>query len=114
VVFPDLPWLRALAGRCLAKMNREREARVLLDGLTSRRRLEYVDSYAMALFRQSLGDDAGAFAELDRASAERCVSLYAIDVDPKADSLRQDRRFQRFRRQRQVRRPVVVRSTTHH
>ena len=114
VAFPDLPWLRALVGTCLAKMNRKREARVLLEELASRRRIEYVDSYAMALFRQSLGDDAGAFAELDRADAELCVSLYAIDVDPRADPLRQDRRFTRFRRQLQDRRPVVVRSTTHH
>jgi tetratricopeptide (TPR) repeat protein len=113
-MFPDLPWLRAAAGACLACMDRHREARIILDELNSRRHIQYLDSYAMAVFRRSLGDVDGAFAELERGATEGCVSLFAIEVDPKADPLRCDRRFARFRSQLRDRRQVAVRSPARH
>lgn len=110
-IFCDLPWLRAVVGGCLARMGRDREARAMLEDLDSRRSVEYVDSYAMAIFRRSLGDVDGAFVELNRAVAENCTSLYAIELDPKADLLRRDCRFWRLRSMLQARRPAIVRST---
>jgi DNA-binding winged helix-turn-helix (wHTH) protein/tetratricopeptide (TPR) repeat protein len=96
-LFGDVPWLRALEGGCLARMGRRQEAQAILDELDSRRATDYVDSYAMAVCREALGDSAGAFAELDRAVDENCVRLYAIDVDPGADPFRADRRWARLR-----------------
>jgi len=96
-LFGDVPWLRALEGGCLARMGRRQESKAILDELEDRRGADYVDAYAMAVCRASLGDFTGAFAELDRAVEENCVSLYAIDVDPKADRFRTDRRWARFR-----------------
>jgi hypothetical protein len=94
-------------------MGRRSEARAILDELESRRRTDYVDSYAMAVFRKALGDSDRAFEELHRAVEENCVSLYAIDVDPKADAFRSDRRFARVRNKiRGSRRPA--RTLTRH
>jgi DNA-binding winged helix-turn-helix (wHTH) protein len=113
ILFRDVPWVRAFEGGCLARMGRRSEARAILDELESRRRTDYVDSYAMAVFRKALGDSDRAFEELHRAVEENCVSLYAIDVDPKADAFRSDRRFARVRNKiRGSRRPA--RTLTRH
>lgn len=111
-LFGDVPWLRALEGGCLARMGRRQEAQAILDELDARRGTDYVDSYAMAVCRASLGDPTGAFAELDRAVDENCVSLYAIDVDPKADRFRADRRWVRLRTRLHAPRLAVVPSST--
>ena len=92
VVCPDLPWLRALEGTCLAAMGLERRAIPILEGLEQLRRTEYVDAYYMAVFRSALGHRDKAFAELERACAENAAPLYAMNVDPKLDALRGDRR----------------------
>ena len=106
-----MPWLRALEGGCLARMGRREEAAAILEELDGHRGADYVDSYAMAVCRASLGDFTGAFAELDRAVDETCVSLYAIDVDPKADRFRADRRWARFRSRLNAPRLTSVRAT---
>jgi tetratricopeptide (TPR) repeat protein len=111
-LFGDVPWLRALEGGCLARMGRRQEAEAILAELDARRSADYVDSYAMAVCRASLGDFAGAFVELDRAVDENCVSLYAIDVDPKADRFRSDRRWARFRSRLHAPRLAAVSAST--
>ena len=55
----------------------------------------------MAVFRRSLGDDDGGVCRARSRDAECCVSLYAIDVDPRADLLRLDPEIPRVRRQLQ-------------
>jgi tetratricopeptide (TPR) repeat protein len=92
VVCPDLPWLRALEGMCLAAMGLESRAMPILEGLEQLRRTEYVDAYYMAAFRSALGQREQAFAELERACAENAAPLFAMNVDPKLDALRNDRR----------------------
>jgi tetratricopeptide (TPR) repeat protein len=96
-LFRDLPWLRTAEGACLARAGRRAEAHSVLEELEARRATDYVDAYAMAILKQTLGDVDGAFAELDRAVDENSASLFAIGVDPKADPLRRDRRFGRLR-----------------
>jgi tetratricopeptide (TPR) repeat protein len=93
VVCPDLPWLRALEGMCLAAMGLKGRAMPILEGLEHLRRTEYVDAYYMAAFRSALGQREEAFAELERACAENAAPLFAMNVDPKLDALRADRRF---------------------
>jgi DNA-binding winged helix-turn-helix (wHTH) protein len=92
VMCPDLPWLRALEGACLAAMGLARRAMPLLEGLEQLRQTEYVDAYHMAVFRCALGQRDKAFAELERACAENAAPLFAMMVDPKLDGLRSDRR----------------------
>jgi hypothetical protein len=57
-----------------------------------------VDSYYLAPVLYALNRRDEAFAELRRAREENSASLYAVDVDPKLDSLRTDRRFAAFRK----------------
>jgi tetratricopeptide (TPR) repeat protein len=92
VVCPDLPWLRALEGMCLAAMGLKSRAMPILEGLEQLRRTEYVDAYHMAVFRSALGQRQEAFAELERACAENAAPLFAMNVDPKMDALRNDTR----------------------
>ena len=70
VMSPDLPWLRALEGTCLAKMGREAEADAILAELDELRRSEYVDAYYMAVFRQALKRTDEAWLELERSVEE--------------------------------------------
>lgn len=97
VMAPDLAWLRAHEGVCLAKMGRLAEAQSLLQGLEHLRRSEYVDAYFMAVFRDTIGRRDEAFVELARAVTENSSRLYAIDRDPKMDGLRGDARFAQLR-----------------
>jgi len=97
VMAPDLPWLRAHEGICLAKMGRAAQARSILLGLEQLRRSEYVDAYFMAVFLDALGRRDDAFAELERALVENSSRLYSIDIDPKIDGIRGDPRFTRIR-----------------
>ena len=92
VMCPDLPWLRALEGTCLALMGLARRATPILEGLEQLRQTEYVDAYYMAVFRCALGQKEKAFAELERACAENAAPLFAMMVDPRLDGLRSDRR----------------------
>jgi hypothetical protein len=108
---PDLPWLRALEGTCLATMGLVRQAMPILEGLEQLRRSEYVDAYYMAVFRSALGQREQAFAELERACAENAAPLYAMNVDPKLDALRDDRRMASlFESLYHLRRPAALES----
>ena len=92
VMCPDLPWLRALEGTCLAVMGLKGRATPILEGLEQLRRTEYVDAYYMAVLRGALGHRQQAVAELERACAENAAPLFAMNVDPKLDALRGDGR----------------------
>ena len=96
VMSPDLPWLRALEGRCLALLNRMPEGLAALEELEHLRRSEYIDAYAMATLRDALGHGREAFAELERAAEESSAFLYSMNVDPKMDGFRGDARFPRL------------------
>jgi DNA-binding winged helix-turn-helix (wHTH) protein len=92
VMSPDLPWLRALEGACLARMARGHEATAILEELEQLRRSEYIDAFYMALLRRALGDRKQAFAELERAVEESSPCLYSMNVDPKMDVFKDDAR----------------------
>jgi DNA-binding winged helix-turn-helix (wHTH) protein/tetratricopeptide (TPR) repeat protein len=94
---PDVSWLRAHEGICLAKQRRTSEALALLQELERRRQSEYVDACFMAWFRSALGQREEAFMELDRAREENSAWLHAMDVDPNMDDFRGDPRFERLR-----------------
>ena len=50
----------------------------------------------MAVLRDALGQRPDAFKELERACEENSAFLYSINVDPKMDAFRKDRRFARL------------------
>ena len=97
VVSPDLLWLRAMEGSCLAKCGRHAEALALLGELERVRVTEYLDPYHLALFLDALDRRGEAFAELERACEDNSSMLHMLDVDPKLDGLRKDARFARIR-----------------
>ncbi len=93
VTSPDLPWLRALEGRCLARMGRVAQATTILEELEELRRSEYVDAYHMAVFRQALGQAEEAWSELERSVEEKSGFSLLMQVDPKAEAFKRDPRF---------------------
>ena len=52
----------------------------------------------VAVLRDALGERTEAFKEIERAFDENSAFLYSIDVDPKMDTFRDDRRFTRLQR----------------
>ena len=93
---PDTGWVRADQARCLAAHGYSSEAEEILDGLRAHRETEYADGYHLGLLLEALGRRDEAFEELDQAYEERSYALIFATLDPKADSLRSDTRFQRL------------------
>ena len=106
VMSPDLPWLRASEGTCLAKIGRTQEAKEILDELEHLRRSEYVDAFHQCVFREALGQRAEAMNELERAVDENSAFLYSMNVDPKVDAFRGDARYQRLEAARSAAKPA--------
>jgi DNA-binding winged helix-turn-helix (wHTH) protein len=94
---PDLPWLRALEGACLAGMGRTDVAAATLSSLEQLRRTEYVDAFFMAVLRIALDQHEQALAEVERACEENSARLYTLGNDPKMEYLVGDARFDRLR-----------------
>ena len=88
VMSPDLPWLRALQGAVLAKLDRITEARAILDELETLRQTDYVDAYHMAILRRALGETDRACDETRRAVDDNSAWLFTLDVDPNMDGIR--------------------------
>ncbi|MBV8730572.1 MAG: winged helix-turn-helix domain-containing protein [Acidobacteriia bacterium] len=95
---PDALWILADQAACFARHGRKAEALATLDELATLRRTAYVDAYHVALLLDAVGLRQKAFQELERALDEMAYSLLFIDVDPKADAIRDDRRFAQFRK----------------
>ncbi len=93
IMSPDLPWLQAVEGACLARHARRKEAKSILAELVQIRKTQYVDAYFMAVLMDALDDPDQAFQELERAYHEKSPLLFALGVDPRLDNLRGDPRF---------------------
>jgi tetratricopeptide (TPR) repeat protein len=97
IMSPDLPWLRAVEGACLARHGRRKEATPILAELIQTRKTQYVDAYFMAVLLDALGDRDQAFQELERAYHEKSSMMFALAIDPRIDRLREDPRFAALR-----------------
>jgi len=84
---PDLPWVRALEGACLARLGRLGEATEILDELEESRDRAYVDACHMAILLLAMDARDAAREELARAREENSAWLYALDVDPRLEGL---------------------------
>ena len=93
----DLEALASL-GRTHALDGRPDDARAVLARLDSLSADRYVSPYLLAGIAEALGDQRRAFAWLEEAVADRAGQLVYLDLDPRLDRLRGDRRFARIRR----------------
>jgi serine/threonine-protein kinase len=90
--------LLASLGRAHALDGRPDDARAVLARLDSLSAERYVSPYLLAGIAEALGDQRRAFAWLEEAVADRSGELVDLDLDPRLDRLRGDRRFVRIRR----------------
>lgn len=93
---PDEPCVRALEGACHAALGRLDDARAKVRELEVLRRTQYVDAYYIAVLHIALGEPQAALEDLNRASVENSAYLYALDVNPRFDALRDDPAFRRL------------------
>lgn len=83
----------AAIGHVHALAGRHQEARQTLDELIDRAKVRYVSSALIAEIYAALGDFDNAFAWLSQACDERSPGMTALQVNPRFDRLRSDRRF---------------------
>lgn len=87
VIASGLGWVYALAGK-------RKEATRILEEFNELPAQTYVDFYQVGVIYAGLGDKDRAFRELDKAYAERSVSIVYIKADPFWDqSFRSDARY---------------------
>ncbi len=84
-----------LLGSVLAAAGRHDEARVLLQEIEDRARAGYVSPMPFAAIFTALGETDQAFAQLEKAYAERTPMLHSVRF-PSHDSLRADPRWSDF------------------
>ena len=82
------------AGLAYATAGKRREAEDIIRRFREISKTEYVMAYHLALIYAALGEKDKAFAELEKAFAERDYLLPRIKVEPFLDPLRDDPRFQ--------------------
>jgi DNA-binding winged helix-turn-helix (wHTH) protein/Flp pilus assembly protein TadD len=87
---------RVTQARFLAKIGVHDEALRIFAELEQARKRDYLDAFQIALLLDALGRREEAFAELERAWEENSFTLLFLNVDPKAEPLRQDPRFLRL------------------
>jgi tetratricopeptide (TPR) repeat protein len=89
---PNSPKMNGALGRALAIDGQRKKARAMLKTLRALARDRYVSPFEFALVFLALGETDEGFVWLDRAVADRSFDLIAINVDPRFDAFRQDRR----------------------
>ncbi len=80
-------------GYAYAKSGRRQDANEMISRLRKIAKTQYVMSSRIASIYGALGERDKAFAELERAFAERDWDLHRLKVDPFMDPLRDDPRF---------------------
>jgi DNA-binding winged helix-turn-helix (wHTH) protein len=86
-VLADLGHIYALSGRT-------EEARIVLRELDDLSRSRYVSRYWQSIVHVGLGEFDKAFESLEAACRDRDVALVWLNVEPRFDSVRGDRRFE--------------------
>ncbi len=89
----QVPLTRAALAHAHATSGNAAEARRILDELAEVAETRYVPSFLFALIHTGLGENDRAFERLEDAYAERAHWLVFLDVEPRLDGLRSDRRF---------------------
>ncbi len=92
-LLPNAPRMYGALGRTLALSGDRTGAFEQLKRLEAFAEHRYVSPMEFAWTHFALGDDMAGFRWLARAYAERCFELFAIKVDPRFDTYRDDPRF---------------------
>ena len=87
------PLVMATLGHVYAMSNKKDKARKILKELGQLGKRRYVSAYDFATVHAGLGENAEAFRWLARAFREGSNWLAYLNVDPRMDRLRSDRRF---------------------
>jgi eukaryotic-like serine/threonine-protein kinase len=90
---PGIPVLKADLGHAYAVAGRREEALASLGELRQLSGQRHVSSFHLGLIYTGLGDKDRAFEMLNKSYDERSERLVWINVDPRFDRLRTDRRF---------------------
>jgi len=93
-ISPGAAWPLAEIARDFALQGKLLEARQALRDLLARSQHFHVPPYGIATVYAALGDKDQAFAQLEKAYAQRSFFMGFLKVDPELDSLRSDPRFQ--------------------
>ena len=88
-----IPYLLAELGHAYAVAGRRAEAERVLKELAELSKRRYVPPYPISLIYAGLNDADKAFEWLEKSFEERHPWLVQINVDPRLDSLRKDKRF---------------------
>ena len=89
----DVTFATAGLGHLYGTAGKSAEARAILDELSERAKRAYVPAYDIALVCAGLGWGDQALEHLSRAYEERSGWITYLNVDPRLDVLRGDRRF---------------------
>jgi serine/threonine-protein kinase len=90
---PQTPRMHGALGRTFALSGRRRQALDVLQKLEAYAKERYVSPLEFAWIQFALGDLDLGFKWLAKASEDRAFDLISIKVDPRFDTLREDRRF---------------------
>jgi tetratricopeptide (TPR) repeat protein len=90
---PQAPRIHGALGRTFALSGRKARARDVLRKLEAYSKARYVSPLEFAWIQFALGDVDGGFRWLAKACSDRAFELISINVDPRFDPYRDDRRF---------------------
>lgn len=95
---PHSPKMNGALGRALAVSGQPKQARAALKTLRTLARDRFVSPFEFALIYFALGELDEGFDWLGRAVHDRSFDLTAVNVDPRLDAVRADRRFRQIAR----------------
>jgi serine/threonine-protein kinase len=96
--FEENPRAAAVLAYAYAVSGQRSEAQALFDRLKEQSLRQYIAPYLIGLICTGLGDYDQAFAWLEKGCAERDLGLIWLKVEPMADALRSDPRFENLLR----------------
>jgi TolB-like protein len=91
---PQTPRMHGALGRIFALSGRKKLALEVLHKLEAYAKERYVSPLEFAWIQFALGETDLGFRWMDKACADRSFDLISINVDPRFDPLREDRRFE--------------------
>jgi len=96
---PQSPQMHGALARTYALSGKPDLARTILRKLEGLMKARYVSPFQFASIHCALGQDDLGFRWLNKACQARCFELIALKVDPRFDSIKEDRRFAAVARQ---------------
>jgi len=93
---PQSPIMQAALGRTMALSGKREEALRILRELQKLSEKRYVSPFELALLHFALGKGDEGFEWLTKAFQDRCFDLITLRVDPRAQTLRSNPRFQQL------------------